>query len=110
MGWAKPILWAALGAALLLAPDGLWAQCAMCRTALLNSPEGQKLAQGFNTGILFLLSAPFMVGGVIAFAIIRACLGKSLRRAASSSPNTLPKLEFISPSTATSRSPATTSR
>ncbi len=111
MRWAKPILWIAVGAAaaLLFASDGVWAQCAMCRTALLKSPEGQELAQGFNSGILFLLSAPFMVGGVIAFAIIRARLGKSLRGSPGSRPNAVPKLEFLSASTATRSNRATSS-
>lgn len=41
------------------------AQCAMCRTALTESPEGQQLAAGFNSAILFLLGAPYLVFGTI---------------------------------------------
>lgn len=42
------------------------AQCAMCRTALTESAEGQQLAAGFNNAILFLLGAPYLVFGVLA--------------------------------------------
>lgn len=51
-------------AALSVSP--LSAQCAMCRTALTESPEGQQLADGFNTAILFLLGAPYLVFGTLA--------------------------------------------
>ncbi len=37
------------------------AQCAMCRTALQSSPEGQAMAAGFNQAILFLLAAPILI-------------------------------------------------
>jgi hypothetical protein len=42
------------------------AQCAMCRTALTESPEGQQMAAGFNSAILFLLGAPYLVFGTLA--------------------------------------------
>lgn len=42
------------------------AQCAMCRTALTESAEGQQLAAGFNSAILFLLGAPYLVFGTLA--------------------------------------------
>lgn len=45
------------------------AQCAMCKTALTNSVEGQQLAQGINNGIVLLLLIPFLlvatIGGFI---------------------------------------------
>ena len=63
---------------LLAASDVVFAQCAMCRTGLQNSPEGQKLVSGFNSGILFLLSAPFVVVGTIAFLIFRPHLRRAL--------------------------------
>ena len=45
------------------------AQCALCRTALESSPEGQAMAAGFNQAILFLLAAPFLVvgSGILVF-------------------------------------------
>ncbi len=48
------------------------AQCAMCRTALQSSPEGQAMAAGFNQAILFLLAAPFLIVLVITTIIVRS--------------------------------------
>ncbi len=62
---------------LQLAKGLLWAQCAMCRTGLMNSPEGQQWASGFNRGILFLLLVPFGITGGIAALIWRASRRKS---------------------------------
>jgi hypothetical protein len=50
----------------------LEAQCAMCRTALEGSEQGQLLAAHFNRGILFLLGAPFAVAVWIAIAMVRS--------------------------------------
>ncbi|GBC82355.1 hypothetical protein HRbin10_01478 [bacterium HR10] len=66
----RPGIWGVL--LLGLAERVLWAQCAMCRTGLLNSPEGQQWASGFNRGILFLLAVPFVIVGGIAALIWRA--------------------------------------
>ncbi len=55
-----------LAAIALLGMSPLAAQCAMCRTALTESAEGQQLAAGFNSAILFLLSAPYLVFGTLA--------------------------------------------
>jgi hypothetical protein len=50
-----------------------WAQgCAMCRTALENSPEGKALAGTFNYAILFLMGMPYALFGAVGFAIYRA--------------------------------------
>ncbi len=48
------------------------AQCPMCRTALVVSEEGRQLAAGFNRGILFLASVPFLALGTIAFLIFQS--------------------------------------
>ena len=48
-----------------------WSQCAMCRTALQNSPEGQAIAEGFRYGIIFLLAAPYAILGSIAVGVAR---------------------------------------
>jgi len=53
---------AAVGA---LGVSPLEAQCAMCRTALTESAEGRQLAGGFNTAILVLLGAPYLVFGTL---------------------------------------------
>jgi len=56
--------------ALAVWPSLASAQCAMCRTALL-SPEGQRLAGGFRSGILLLLAAPFAIFGTVAYLAVR---------------------------------------
>ena len=63
ISYKRAAAWVAMGVAvaLLVVPEALAAQCAMCKTALLNSPEGQQMASGFNRGILFLLGAPLLV-------------------------------------------------
>ena len=48
------------------------AQCALCVTALENSPEGKGMAASFNRGILFLLAAPYAIIGTSGFMIFRA--------------------------------------
>ncbi|MBI2818561.1 MAG: hypothetical protein HYX73_01150 [Acidobacteria bacterium] len=54
------------------------AQCAMCRTGLLNSPEGQQLIAGFNSGILFLLAVPILICFSVLFLLWRAARKRSL--------------------------------
>jgi hypothetical protein len=50
-----------------------WAQgCAMCRTALENSPEGRALAGTFNYAILFLMAMPYVLFAAVGFGIYRA--------------------------------------
>lgn len=75
---AYPVLIVGLAILGLLAPEALWAQCPMCRTAL-ESPEGQALAQAFNRGILFLLSVPFGAIGVVAALVLRSRRSEGLR-------------------------------
>ncbi len=45
------------------------AQCAMCRTTVESSISTGRtnIATGLNTGILYLLSAPYLLVGAIAF-------------------------------------------
>ncbi|HWP83686.1 MAG TPA: hypothetical protein VNN17_00720 [Terriglobia bacterium] len=61
----KPAHTIAAGCAGLLV-WGLWispaaAQCPMCRASLLNSEEGRRLIDGFNSGILLLLAVPALI-------------------------------------------------
>lgn len=75
-----------LGAVVVL---GLWAagpalgQCAMCQTALTNSPEGQRIAGEFNKAILMMMAAPYAVFGSVAAFVFRSrwrgLLGRSPR-------------------------------
>lgn len=53
----------------LAVSDSVFAQCPMCKAALTNSVEGQRMVSGFNCGILFLLSVPFVLIGVIGYLI-----------------------------------------
>ena len=49
-----------------------YAQCAMCRTALENSPEGRGMAASFNRGILLLLAVPYAIFGTVGVVVFRA--------------------------------------
>ena len=48
------------------------AQCAMCVTALENSPEGKGMASHFNNGIIFLLVIPYALFTTIGVVVYRA--------------------------------------
>ncbi len=61
-----------VGVGCLVAVPSLEAQCAMCRTALEGSEQGQAMAVQFNRGILFLLGAPFSVAAGIGIAMVRS--------------------------------------
>jgi len=61
---------AALAALVVLLPAPAFAQCAMCKRALL-SPEGQQMVAAFRSGILVLLAAPFSLVGVIAALVVK---------------------------------------
>ena len=84
-------LWLALmsGAAIVLLCSGLnlAAQCAMCRTALTQSAEGQRWSRGINAGIMVLLAAPFLIAGSVLLTIyhaqVRAAAGRIRSRLAS---------------------------
>jgi len=52
---------ACAAACLLIASAPAFAQCAMCRTALSNSPETAKLAENFNKAIFVLLIPPILL-------------------------------------------------
>ena len=61
-----------LAAVACLWPLPLQAQCAMCVTALENSPEGRAMAASFNNGILFLLAMPYAILGTVGLIVVRA--------------------------------------
>ncbi len=83
MKWIKQTAFAMT--AWLAASEAAFAYCAMCQTALANSPEGQQLASGMNNGILFLLGAPFLVTGLAALLIVKAQSGIQSAAATSNS-------------------------
>ena len=50
-----------------------WAQgCAMCKTALEQSPEGRALAKSFDYAILFLMGIPYAMFGTAGILVYRA--------------------------------------
>ncbi len=58
---------------LLLTQVDAVAQCAMCRTTVESSISNGRsnIATGLNTGILYLLSAPYLIVGAMAFLWFR---------------------------------------
>ena len=57
----------------VLFPFDSSAQCAMCRTTVESTISNGRsnIATGLNTGILYLLSAPYLLVGAIAFLWFR---------------------------------------
>ncbi|MBK7964672.1 MAG: hypothetical protein IPK10_04810 [Bacteroidetes bacterium] len=54
--------------ALMGVHDVLNAQCSMCRrVAESNLESGEKKGRGLNTGILYLMSVPYLMGGVACY-------------------------------------------
>ena len=47
------------------------AQCAMCR-AQLESMEDNSVAEGVNDGIVYLMVVPYILLGLVAYAIYRS--------------------------------------
>jgi hypothetical protein len=74
---------AALVAAAVLAlawPDAAAAQCAMCKTALTDSPEGRGIGEQFNRAILLLIAAPYVVMGTVGAVVFREHLQSAWKR------------------------------
>ncbi|MBI1748761.1 MAG: hypothetical protein HYR55_19570 [Acidobacteria bacterium] len=46
-----------------------FAQCQMCKTGLTNSPEGNRLVDGFRSGILLLIITPYVLVATIGVVI-----------------------------------------
>lgn len=59
-----------LAVVLLIVPHAAEAQCAMCRATVENniSTGANKIGSGLNTGILYLMSIPYLLFLVIAYA------------------------------------------
>ena len=58
-----------------LLPIASKAQCAMCRAALA-SEEGGVQAEAVNDGIVYLMAIPYILVGVLGYAIYRLKYGK----------------------------------
>lgn len=61
-------------------PEAAAAQCAMCKTALTNSPEGRDIGEQFNRAILLMIGAPYFVFGAVGAALFRERLRAAWRR------------------------------
>ena len=59
----------------LLLPFIAEAQCAMCRAAL-ESEEGGVQAEAVNDGIVYLMAIPYVLVGILGYAIYRLKYGK----------------------------------
>jgi hypothetical protein len=79
-----------LAVVLLAKSTPAFAQCAMCKTLLTNSPEGRAMTASFNSAILLMLAAPYLVAASLAFVLFRerilAGVRVRVRRAATSRP------------------------
>ena len=73
-------LLALLVAPLLLAAAPVFAQCAMCQTALMNSPEGRGMGQEFNRAILVMFFAPYAVFTVVVTVLLRHRIRAAVQR------------------------------
>jgi hypothetical protein len=78
----------ALALALLLLGVSLWAvgpaeaQCSLCKAVLIQSPEGRQMSASFNTAILVLLFAPYLVLGSLALVLFRVPIAREVARRA----------------------------
>lgn len=54
---------------LFLAPFFTWAQCAMCKAVV--EQGGEEVAEGINSGIVYLMAFPYVVVAVAAFLFYR---------------------------------------
>ena len=52
-----------------LTKGSLWSQCAMCK-AVVESGE-QSMAEGVNDGIVYLMIFPYLLVGVLGYALYR---------------------------------------
>lgn len=83
--WLKIVLACALVAVLgmALATDAE-AQCAMCRATVENnvSSGGNRIGAGLNTGILYLMSVPYLLFVVLAYLWYKQSKATRQKRAA----------------------------
>jgi hypothetical protein len=72
----------ALVVVLGLAATPAAAQCAMCRSVIAQSPEGQRVAGELNKAILLMFFAPYLIFGSFTAWIFRSRIGVALKRVA----------------------------
>jgi hypothetical protein len=71
---------ALLVAPLLLSAAPVFAQCAMCQTALMSSPEGRGMGQEFNRAILVMFFAPYTVFTIVGTVLLRHRIRAAVQR------------------------------
>ena len=54
----------------ILSSSEINGQCSMCR-AVIESEEGQKTAKGINNGILYLMTIPYLLVGIVGWKVYR---------------------------------------
>ena len=64
-----------LGIVFFIVSVSAQAQCAKCRAAL-ESEEGGVQAEAVNDGIVYLMAIPYILVGILGFAIYRLKYGK----------------------------------
>jgi hypothetical protein len=58
-----------------------FAQCAMCKTMLTNSPEGRAISGRFNVAIVVMIVAPYLIFSGVLVALFRNQIGLRLDQA-----------------------------
>lgn len=59
---------------LIISPEVLEAQCAMCRAALESEADNSQ-AEGINNGIVYLMAIPYVLVGGLFYLIYRKVRG-----------------------------------
>ncbi len=60
---------------LLITTSNIWAQCAMCAASVESNDENM-VGKGLNSGIYFLMAAPYLLIGTVAFIWYRTYKNK----------------------------------
>jgi hypothetical protein len=77
---AVPLAGALALLAVLATGGPAFAQCAMCKSVVAQSPEAQAVAGELNKAILLMLAGPYVVFGSVAAFLFRSRLGAFGRR------------------------------
>ena len=70
----KQMLIAIVVLVVLLAPEAVAAQCAMCRAALESEADNSQ-AEGINNGIVYLMAIPYILVGALFYFVYRKVRG-----------------------------------
>lgn len=70
LGRKIPIIFLLLLFALILLPEEVRAQCAMCR-AVLESGGSKAAAEGINNGIVYLMAVPYILVAGVFYLVYR---------------------------------------